>query len=110
MMTDPVYIGTELKKIRGQRMYLWLVSLSYVPMMYLTFVWNHADTALFVVLAIWMFFLGKAVLVVAFSLCPRCGNYFHMKGFFPNYLLRRCLHCGLRLNADKESVKPPSAQ
>ena len=33
--------------------------------------------------------------------CPRCGNLFHVNGLIPMYF-RRCLHCGLPLNADKK--------
>ena len=109
MMTDPSNIGSELGRIRASRMCLWLVGLSYVPMMFMTSRWTHSDTALGGVFVIWIVFLCRAVLQVAFAICPRCGNYFHIKNFFPSYLMRRCVHCGLHINADKNSVKPPSA-
>jgi Zn ribbon nucleic-acid-binding protein len=101
MTTDPLHIGPELGKIRASRMCMWLVGLCYVPMMLMTFKWTHSDKALAVVFVIWIVFLVRAVINVAFATCPRCGNYFHMKNFFPNYLLRRCVHCGLHINADK---------
>lgn len=110
MMTDPSPIGSELKRIRTYRRCLWLVGLCYVPMMLITSKWNHSDRALAVVFVIWIFFLCRAVLQVAFAICPRCGNYFHIKNFFPNYLMRRCLHCGLHINGDNKTMKPPSSQ
>ncbi len=85
-------------------MCLWLVIISYVPMMYMTLKWTHSDKALAVVFVIWLVFLIKAVLQTAFAICPRCGNYFHIKNFHPRYLMRRCLHCGLHINADKTGV------
>ncbi len=101
MTTDLSRIGTGLRRIRRRRWYLWLVSLAYVPIMLITRAWTHSDRALAAVFAIWIVFLCKAVLHVAFVLCPQCGNYFHMKGFFPIYR-RRCVHCGLHISADKK--------
>lgn len=101
MAADRLIIGSELGKIRSNRMCLWLVIICYVPMIYITYKWNHSDKALAVVFVIWIVFLCKAVLQAAFVVCPRCGNYFHIKNFFPLYL-RRCLHCGLHINADKK--------
>lgn len=110
MTTDPLHFGSELGKIRSSRMCLWLVTLSYIPMMAMTYTWAHADTVLWVVFGIWIVFLCRAVLQVAFAICPRCGNYFHIKNFFPSYLISRCVNCGLHINADKSSLKPPSAR
>jgi hypothetical protein len=110
MTTDLLFkISSGLRRIRRRRWYLWLVSLAYVPIMWITLQWTHSNKALVVVFIIWIVFLCKAVLPVAFVLCPRCGNYFHMKGFFPLYR-RRCLHCGLPINADKKTLQPPSPQ
>lgn len=109
-MTDSLHIGSELKKIRAYRMCFWLVILSYLPMMFMTFKWTHSDRALAAVFVIWIAFLCKAVLQVAFAICPRCGNYFHIKNFFPSYLRRRCHHCELHIDADKNIMKPPSSQ
>lgn len=108
MTTDVSEIGSGLRRIRRRRKYLWLVSLAYMPIMWITLKMTYSHQALAVVYVIWIFFLCKAVLPVAFALCPRCGNYFHMKGFFPVYLLRKCLHCGLHISADKKSAVPPS--
>lgn len=110
MTTNQLNTGSELGKIRASRMCMWLVGLLYVPMMLMTFKLTHSDKALAVVFVIWIVFLIRAVIQVAFSICPRCGNYFHMKSFFPNYLLRGCVHCGLHINSDKNSMKPPSAR
>ena len=109
MTTDQSRIGPGLRRIRRRRRYLWLVSLAYLPIMLITLKVTHSNRALAAVFVIWIVFLCKAVLPVAFAVCPRCGNYFHMKGFFPLYL-RRCLHCGLHINADRKSTAPPSSQ
>ena len=110
MTTNQLNIDSELGKIRASRMRMWLVSLLYVPMMLMTFKLTHSDKALAVVFVIWIVFLIKAIIQVAFAICPRCGNYFHIKNIFPNYFLRGCVHCGLHLNSDKNTMKPPSAQ
>jgi len=106
MTTELSEIGPGLARIRRRRRYLWLVSIAYVPIMWITLKWTHSNKALGVVFVIWVVFLCKAVLPVAFVFCPRCGNYFHMKGFMPLYL-RRCLHCGLHINADKKTFRSP---
>ncbi|HTP65606.1 MAG TPA: hypothetical protein VMJ66_09480 [Geobacteraceae bacterium] len=106
MNVDAEKIGTGLRRIRRRRWYLWLVSLAYVPIIWMTLVLTRSNRAVAVVYCIWIVFLAKAVLPVAFVLCPRCGNRFHMKGFFPRYR-RRCLHCGLHITADKKFIQPP---
>jgi len=110
MTTDPLNIGSELGEIRARRLCLWLVTLSYIPMMFMTYKWAHEDTVLGVVFVIWIVFLCRTVLQVAFSICPRCGNYYHIRNFFPSYLIHKCVNCGLHINADKNSLKPPSAR
>ena len=102
MTMDAEKIGTGLKRVRRRRMYLWMVSLAYVPLMLTTLVLTHSNKALTAVFCIWVVFLCRAVLPVAFVLCPRCGDRFHMKGFFP-YYGRSCLHCGLHINADRKT-------
>lgn len=101
MTSDESGISSGLRRIRRRRIYLWLVSLAYVPIMLTTLELTHSNHVLAVVFVIWLIFLCRAVLPVAFVLCPRCGNRFHMKGFFPSYR-RRCLHCGLHITADKK--------
>jgi len=110
MTTTPADIGSELGKIRTARLALWLVTFAYLPMMVLTYRWAHTDTVLGVVFVIWIVFLCRAVLKVAFAICPRCGNYFHIRNFFPSYLISKCVNCGLHINADKNSLKPPPAR
>lgn len=101
MSEDFSAIGIGLKRIRRRRWVLWSVALVYLPEMLITLKLTHSGFALGVVFVIWFVFLCYAVVPVAFSLCPRCGNYFHMKGLMPVYL-RRCLHCGLHICADKK--------
>jgi hypothetical protein len=99
-------LESGLRRIRRRRCYLWMIAAAYLPLMGMTMALTHSNRALIAVYCIWVVFLAKAVLPVAFVLCPRCGKRFHMKGFFPRYG-RKCVHCGIHINADKEL---PSSQ
>ncbi|MBN2332112.1 MAG: hypothetical protein JXO49_08510 [Deltaproteobacteria bacterium] len=98
---DPVDFGPGLKKIRQRRWLLWLLILIYVPAMMVALKYPGGyDMAIKVFIA-WIILLCIAVWLAAVIRCPDCGNYFHTNGptFFP---ARRCLHCGLHINADKK--------
>ena len=100
MIEDNSDIGAGLRILRRKRWVLWSVTLAYLPQMWITHKMTHSRVALGVVFSIWFAFLCYAVIPVAFAICPRCGNFFHMKGIMPLYL-RKCLHCGLHICADK---------
>ncbi|MDY6849047.1 MAG: hypothetical protein SV239_07985 [Thermodesulfobacteriota bacterium] len=93
-----------LQALRKRRLSLGVLILVYVPAIWLALKLGQSDRVAGVVFAIWILLVCVAVCYTAFARCPRCGNYFHMNGFIPLYL-RRCLHCNLHVNADKQSRK-----
>ena len=61
-----------------------------------------------------LYAFGWAILclVAALSCCPRCDHLFHLGpirskfgGYFSNGLTRKCMNCGLPLNATKEEIE-----
>ena len=106
---DPVDFGPGLRKIRHRRWYLWLTILIYIPAMVVALQspWGcHAAVKVFIV---WIIMLCISVWLAAVVRCPDCENYFHTHGltFFP---ARRCLHCGLHINADKKGDDRPQRE
>jgi len=101
VITDLYKIGIGLRMLRRRRKLLWGVVLIYAPEMWLTIRITHSNTIMLIVFCLWFVMLCNAVVLVAFTRCPRCGNYFHMQGFMVVYL-RSCRHCGLYLCADKK--------
>jgi len=93
-------IGPALRIIRRRRWYLWIVILAYLPAMWATLKLMPLHKVLGTVFLAWFVLLFIAVLVSAIVRCPRCGNYFHMNGMTLLYL-RKCLHCQLHINADR---------
>ncbi|HXV19654.1 MAG TPA: hypothetical protein VD811_01540 [Desulfuromonadales bacterium] len=93
-----------LRKLRGRRRLMAGLILIYVPAIWLSLELTGSDRATAVVFGIWVVFLFFAVLLVATGRCPRCNNAFHLNGFIPLYL-RRCLHCGLHIKADKKPIE-----
>ena len=90
-----------LKKIRQRRWLLWIVILAYVPAMMVSLQstggWDTVVKAFIVWLVILCVVVGMAVVIR----CPDCGNCFHTHG--PTFMpVRRCVHCGLHVNADKK--------
>jgi hypothetical protein len=94
-----------LRKLRRRRRLLGGLILVYVPAIWLSLELTRSDRATGVVFGVWVVLLFFAVLLVATGRCPRCHNPFHLNGFIPLYL-RHCLHCGLHIKADKNSVAP----
>ena len=93
-----------LSKLRRRRWFFWGVLLIYVPSIWLSLRLTNSDRQTGKVFAVWFFFLFVSSLLVAIGRCPRCGNFFHVNGFIPLFL-RRCLHCGLHISADKKQRK-----
>lgn len=100
MSTESPKYGPELSRLRSQRMYMWWVVLLYLPIEWLTLKITRSDKAMFLVFIVWVVFLADAVQRVVIFKCPRCGNYFHIRGMITPYL-RRCRHCDLHIDADK---------
>ena len=94
-----------LKKLRHRRWFFWGMIIIYVPSIWLSLRITNSDRQTAKVFAVWFVLVVIASLLTAAGKCPRCGNLFHVNGFTPLYL-RRCLHCGLHITADKKQRKP----
>jgi drug/metabolite transporter superfamily protein YnfA len=97
---DPAIISSGLKSIRKRRLVLWFVILIYVPAIWIVLEKTQSDRATGKAFAVWLVFLIASVFWAAVVRCPRCGNYFHVNGPML-FFFRKCLHCGLPINADK---------
>lgn len=92
--------GPAMRIIRKRRWCLWGVILIYLPAMSITSRLNPTFRALAIAYFGWIILLFAAGIYSALAKCPRCGNYFHMHGMTLLYL-RKCLHCGLHVTADR---------
>ncbi len=103
---DPVDLAPGLKKIRRRRWFLWLTILIYIPAMVIALQSPGGSGMAVKVFIAWIILLFISVWLAAVVRCPDCGNHFHTHGptFFP---ARRCLHCGLHINADKKGDDRP---
>jgi len=87
-----------LREIRRNRRWLWAFILSYVPLFWIGTRLTRSDLAITLVMIAWLIALVHTIALVAFSHCPRCGNYFHATTGTPsfwNLFARKCTHCGL---------------
>jgi len=100
--TESADYSRGLRKLRGRRRVMGGLILIYVPAIWLSLELTKSDRTTGIVFGIWVVLLFFAVLWVAVARCPKCRNPFHLNGAIPLYL-RRCLHCGLHINADKKS-------
>lgn len=90
-----------LGKLRRRRWFFWGVILVYIPAIWLSLRLTNSDSQTGKVFAVWFLFLFASSILTAMGKCPRCGNLFHVNGFIPLFL-RKCLHCGLHITADKK--------
>ena len=93
-----------LGKLRRRRWFFWGVILAYVPSIWLSLRLTNSDRQTAKVFAVWYLFVLVSSILAATGKCPRCGKLFHINGFIPLFL-RRCLHCGLHITADKKQRK-----
>jgi len=95
-------VQAGLEAIRLRRRWAWLLLLAAFPGVALATLTGR----LFPVLAaVWI----GAVVVAAWrssrSRCPRCGEDFHFHfGVVGQFFTRRCVRCGLHLNADRRQT------
>ncbi|MBI5443984.1 MAG: hypothetical protein HY900_22595 [Deltaproteobacteria bacterium] len=94
-MTDEE-LAPRLAALRKRRWCLWAVFLTYLPAIWLSLKLTGSDSATAVVFGVWVALAAVAGGLAAFARCPRCGEYYHIKGLMPVWV-RRCLHCGLSL-------------
>jgi hypothetical protein len=102
--TEPAEFGAAMKKVRKRRLCLWGVILIYMPAMWTTLQMTQSFNKTAVAFVVWLILLCIAATVSALARCPGCGNYFHMHGMTLLFL-RKCLHCGVHINADKKLIK-----
>lgn len=89
-----------LVKIRQRRWILWGVILIYMPGLIVALETGLPGGVLAKLFWAWVGLLCVAVGLATVAKCPRCGKQFHTNG--PTFLpVRRCLHCGLHLKADR---------
>ena len=101
---DTTDFRPALGKIRKRRLYLWGVILIYLPVMWMTLQLTQSYNKTAVAFVVWVLLLTIVATYAALARCPGCGNFFHMHGMTLLFL-RKCLHCGLHINADKKLIK-----
>jgi hypothetical protein len=107
-MTDheaPFVISQGLIRIRRRRWLLWGTIVAYLPGLLLALELNLAGQTMAKLFAAWVGLLCVAVGLATVVKCPRCRQTYHTNG--PTFLpVRKCLHCGLPLLADKARPDP----
>ncbi|RII29659.1 MAG: hypothetical protein CXR30_10055 [Geobacter sp.] len=98
---DIATYGPALRIIRKRRKVFFGTILSYIPALWITYKISPHDRSMGTVFVIWVIILTITTFWSAVATCPRCGKYFHVNGMTILYL-RKCLHCQLHINADKE--------
>lgn len=97
---DPLLYATVLNTTIRRRRYFFATLLIYIPALLITQHINPTNRAMGTVFGLWLIALIIVTVLAATCKCPRCGNYFHMHGM-TLLILRRCLHCQLHINPDK---------
>ena len=89
-----------LAKVRKRRWLLWPTILIYLPSLIIALEMQVEGGTMGKLFACWVIMLCVAVGLATVVKCPRCNNPFHTNG--PTFLpVRKCVHCGLFVNADK---------
>ena len=98
--SSPPELGPGLARIRQRRWLLWASILVYIPGLLITLETGASGKIMTMLFGGWLGLLCCAVALACVVKCPRCGQSFHTNG--PTFLpVRKCVHCGLPLNADK---------
>lgn len=93
-----------LQRIRRWRLWAWIFLLSYVPMVWIVKRTTNSDLAMAPFILVWVVCFVRCISRLAFSICPRCGGFFHSVSGTPsffNLLAHQCMQCGLPLKADR---------
>ncbi|MBE0499938.1 MAG: hypothetical protein IBX47_00750 [Desulfuromonadales bacterium] len=98
--TETVDLTAGLAKIRSRRWLMWLVIFSYVPGLLISLEMQASSSIMGWLFALWVLLLCIVIGLATVVCCPRCKKPFHTNG--PTFLpVRKCVHCGLHLKADK---------
>lgn len=100
-LCDSHVLRYGLIRIRRRRWLLWSALLVYLPAMYSAQEFSGSFEGALPFFFLWVLLLVGVTAISAIAKCPRCGNYFHVHGMTLLYL-RKCLHCQLHLQADRE--------
>lgn len=97
---SPEELHAGLAKLRTRRRVLWGAILIYIPGLLITLYMGASGGTMAKLFGAWLGLLCFAVGWATVAKCPRCGNNFHTNG--PTFLpVRKCVHCGLHVAADK---------
>lgn len=97
---DPVVLKEGLSKVRNRRWILWASILVYIPGLLITLNLGASRGTMGWLFGAWIALICVTVGLATVVRCPRCQNPYHTNG--PTFLpVRKCVHCGLALNADK---------
>jgi hypothetical protein len=98
--TDPVVLQQGLSKVRQRRWLLWATILIYIPGLLIMLDMQASSGTMGKMFALWIALICVSIGLATVVKCPRCNNTYHTNG--PTFLpVRKCVHCGLPLNADK---------
>lgn len=93
-----------LRAIRRRRLFFWVELALGLMLLVVALRYTHSRLLMLAIVILNAATLARFAGRAAFSRCPRCGQYFHSTTSNPtvwNLLTRRCLHCGLALDADR---------
>jgi hypothetical protein len=101
--------STRWSDYKRRRNLFWLVFLTYIPGVVILGIplskLLHADSIVFVIVALWMLAFVVVGNYWGFWKCPRCGKPFFRKWWYHNSFARKCVHCKL----PKWSLTDPDA-
>ncbi len=90
-------INAGLKRLRFLRRSLGVIVITFVPVVYLLLIMDVPERIIMTI-GITMVCLGVVIeLVIGFSRCPACKNFFHVRGMSGNIFARKCMNCGIPL-------------
>ncbi len=99
---DLASLRPGLAKVRNRRWILWATILIYIPGLIIALEMQASGGTMGKLFTAWIVLLCIAVGLATVVKCPSCGNTFHTNG--PTFLpVRKCVHCGLAVNADKKN-------
>ena len=97
---DAVVLQQGLAKVRNRRWILWATILIYMPGLLIALDMEASSGTMAILFAAWIALICVSVGLATVVECPRCNNTYHTNG--PTFLpVRKCVHCGLAVNADK---------
>jgi predicted membrane chloride channel (bestrophin family) len=97
---DREKIAKGLKRIRTLRKLLLVIVIVFAPLVYLMAM-EELPLGIVMSVGISWICLGVVIeLMIGFSRCPACREYFHVRGMTGNLLARKCMHCGVPLKGE----------